>query len=617
MVQRKAPNQLGIGFQADHHHVKSEKRLANLKATSYQNLQDVSRINRGPEMKKKTMKKSRSIKNIESLRSSSTQKKTTISQPGKPPPTLNVNPETVAATTTTPQKQPLMRTAEGSPNYMKSTSSSEARKESSSQVSSSRNTQITVSDYSKNSRRRNSSSNSKASSGSSSKTTRSLTKSSSLKMVRTLTKTPSFKHVRAASKTCSRVVICADLNAQRSTCSSTLKDTKFPAYLSLSPGATEAEGTSTMKVCPYTYCSLNGHHHTPLPPLKCFLSARRRMLKTQKGMKLEALSPHRVKPVGEEIDAGQVIFVDKPVYKEEDFDGSPRSPLIKEGGMEFFVEIYAKNKEGKDESPFRGCDVAEVEHNNDKQVAVSLSDGSPHSEIDVDENVEQCGDIISIEIDASKGFPEKQKLENPDKDYLPIVAQNEAVQESFYDGSGFEENCSASGEVSDSISEVTDMDWEEGQFSIKCDDESDLDDGYLSEINNHDLHDDPVIKSESIVIDHKEILAVENLEEESASFDIQGKDSDSEMEDRHQNLEIAGFYEVSDSSSRDQQLSTEQNETDLTGVMVAFSYCGATFGTSRVPVRRIRRRMEFLKLKMKSLMPVLNLKMLRCTTTQR
>ncbi|KAK2636929.1 hypothetical protein Ddye_031721 [Dipteronia dyeriana] len=581
MVQRKAPNQLGIGFQADHHHVKSEKRLANLKATSYQNLQDVSRINRGPEMKKKTMKKSRSIKNIESLRSSSTLKKTTISQPGKPPPLLNVSPETMAATTTTttPQKQPVMRTAEGSPNYMKSTSSSAARKESS-QVSSSRNTPITVSDDRKKYRRRNSSSNSKASSGCSSKTIRSLTKSSSLMMVRTLTKTPSFKHVRAASKTCSRVVICADMNAQRSTCSSTLKDTKFPAYLSLSPGATEAEGTSAMKVCPYTYCSLNGHHHTPLPPLKCFLSARRRMLKTQKGMKLEALSPRRVKPIGEEIDARRVIFVDKPAYKEEDFDGSPRSPLIKEGGMEFFIEIYAKNKEGKGESPFRGCDEVEVEHNNDKQVAVSLSDGSPHSEIDFDDKVEQYGDIISIGIDASKGFPEKQKLEDPDKDYLSIVVQNEAVLESFYNGSDFEEDCSASSEGSDSISEVIDMEWEESQFStlepdteanysIKRDDESDLDDGYLSENNNHNLHDEPIIKSENIFIGHKEILADKDFEEESASFDIQGNDSDSEIEDRSQNLEIAGFNQVSDSSTHDQQLSTEQNETDLTGVMVA------------------------------------------------
>ncbi|KAL5827252.1 hypothetical protein ACOSQ3_019087 [Xanthoceras sorbifolium] len=582
MVQRKAPNSSKLGIiQADHHHhVKSDKRLANLKAltSSYQHHQD-GKNSRGPEMKKKVMKKSRSIKlssDIESLRSSSTLKKA-ISQPGKPPPSLNVPAAMAATTTTTPQKQqPVMRTADGSPNYMKSTSSSAARKEIS-QVSS-RNNQ-TGSD-SKNPRRRNSSSNSEASSGSSSKPARSLTKSSSLKLVRTLTKTPSFKHVRAASKKCSRVVICADMKAQRGTCSSTLKDTKFPAYLSLSPGATEAEGTSTIKVCSYTYCSLNGHHHTPLPPLKCFLSARRRMLKTQKSMKLDALSRSRVKPVDEKIDGGQVTFVDKPAaYKEASFDGSPRSPLEKEGGMDFFIEIYAKNKEGKDESPFRGCDEAEVEHNNDKQGAVSLSDGSPHSEIDFEENLEQYSDIISMGVDVTEGFAEEQKVEDPDKDYLPVVAQNEPVLESLYNGSEFEEDCSASTEGNDSISEVSDMEWEEGQFStlepdteadysIKNDDESDLSDGYLSEMNNHDLNGEPMIKSKNVVIAHGEVQADKEFEEEKASFDTQGKDSDSEVEDRHQNLNN-GFSQVSDISSHDQQLGTEQAETDFNRVMVA------------------------------------------------
>ncbi|XP_057774761.1 calmodulin binding protein PICBP-like [Salvia miltiorrhiza] len=57
-------------------------------------------------------------------------------------------------------------------------------------------------------------------------------------------------------------------DAKRATCSSTLKDSKFPAFLSLNPS-----GHSAVKVCPYTYCSLNGHHH---PPLRSFLSAARR-----------------------------------------------------------------------------------------------------------------------------------------------------------------------------------------------------------------------------------------------------------------------------------------------------------------------------------------------------
>ncbi|XVF24216.1 hypothetical protein REPUB_Repub13aG0108600 [Reevesia pubescens] len=264
MVQRKVLNKLGI--QADY--IKSEKRLGSLKSSSCQ-YQDGK--NKGIDLKKK-MKKSRSIKlsDIEGLRSSPLRK--TISQPGKPPP---INFPAVAVT---PPKKSMIKAVDGSPNYMKSTSSSEAKKESSSHQVSIPNTP-TGSD-SKNLRRR-SSTGSKISSGSGNKPARTLTRTSSLKLVmRTLTKSPSFKPARASAKKCSRVALCTDINVQRSTCSSTLKDPKFPSYLMLNPGGTESEGTSIMKVCPYTYCSLNGHHHTPLPPLKCFLKARRRSLKT-------------------------------------------------------------------------------------------------------------------------------------------------------------------------------------------------------------------------------------------------------------------------------------------------------------------------------------------------
>ncbi|KAG6433584.1 hypothetical protein SASPL_105198 [Salvia splendens] len=67
---------------------------------------------------------------------------------------------------------------------------------------------------------------------------------------------PSFK---PSSKT---------VDAKTATCSSTLKDSKFPPFLSLNK-----KGHSDIKVCPYTYCSLNGRHH---PPLSSFISAARR-----------------------------------------------------------------------------------------------------------------------------------------------------------------------------------------------------------------------------------------------------------------------------------------------------------------------------------------------------
>lgn len=99
------------------------------------------------------------------------------------------------------------------------------------------------------------------------------------------------------------------LNPSKATCSSTLKDSKFPKALVLIAGGTEAEGRSATKVCPYDYCSLNGHHREPVPPLKRFIvSARRKSLETQKkSMELE-----------EDPSSFQVGGVGKDEKKEDD-----------------------------------------------------------------------------------------------------------------------------------------------------------------------------------------------------------------------------------------------------------------------------------------------------------
>lgn len=166
-----------------------------------------------------------------------------------------------------PTPLPLCKTT---PNYMKSTTSSDARKEQLQRKSSLK-----------------------------------AANSSSLgkRAPRTLTKNPSFKP--AARKRNRVVVMCEGVDAKRATCSSTLKDCKFPAFLSLNP-----EGTSAVKVCPYTYCSLNGHHH---PPLKTFLSARRHAIKTQ-----------RRAPIVEDDDD----FNKRRITKEEESN-------------DFFLEIYS------------------------------------------------------------------------------------------------------------------------------------------------------------------------------------------------------------------------------------------------------------------------------------
>lgn len=252
MVQRKVPNKLGI----KPHHLKLDTKLPSTPQTH--------------EKLNKIMKKSRPIKRPDESRSLPPFKKK------KTQPLHNDEPRST-------------------PNYMKSTSCFEARKEQSPKTPTTK--------VSKNSKTNGS-------------------KTSSLKKV----KTTSFKPLRVSKK----VVLCEDLDANRATCSSTLKESKFPNYLQLNHGGTELQGTSAMKVCPYTYCSLNGHHHAPLPPLKCFLSARRRAMKTQKSFKLGCLSPRQKTPVLTKNDIREPVILAQVDMKTEHEE---------EKNRDFFVEI--------------------------------------------------------------------------------------------------------------------------------------------------------------------------------------------------------------------------------------------------------------------------------------
>ncbi|KAJ0258770.1 Plant calmodulin-binding protein-like protein [Hirschfeldia incana] len=232
---------------------------------SYNNLQPETRFGQehlkslGPEMmmmKKRTKPKRKVLDSP-------------VSQSGKPQ--------------LTPKKQDLV-VVKGtcmSPNYMKGTSSSEARKENKSRLNISRNQ--------------------KNQTGLKHDSRHGVNNKPSTRMVRGLTKAPSFKR-------CS----------QRATCSSTLKDSKFPDYLMLHDDEA-VSGTSVLKVCPYTYCSLNGHLHKQYPPLKSFISARRRSLKSQNSVKMEASVEMYVEEKKEyEADAGTQI-------SEAFSEGAPRS----------------------------------------------------------------------------------------------------------------------------------------------------------------------------------------------------------------------------------------------------------------------------------------------------
>ncbi|EEF32281.1 hypothetical protein RCOM_0254640 [Ricinus communis] len=114
------------------------------------------------------------------------------------------------------------------------------------------------------------------------KSIRVVTRTSVLRPPKVLTKMASLRTKRL--KKSSQLL---DSTVHKATCSSALKDSKITDHLELQPGGSETEGISATKVCPYSYCSLHGHQRSTVPPLRRFVSMRRRMLKTQKSIKLD------------------------------------------------------------------------------------------------------------------------------------------------------------------------------------------------------------------------------------------------------------------------------------------------------------------------------------------
>lgn len=96
----------------------------------------------------------------------------------------------------------------------------------------------------------------------------------------------------------------------KATRSSTIKDSHFPDHIDLPQEGSGSQGVLAVKVCPYTYCSLHGRHHGDLPPLKRFVSMRRRQLKTQKSTKKDG----RSKQIG---NARKATQINKTVHSEE------------------------------------------------------------------------------------------------------------------------------------------------------------------------------------------------------------------------------------------------------------------------------------------------------------
>ncbi|CAJ1913779.1 unnamed protein product [Sphenostylis stenocarpa] len=128
----------------------------------------------------------------------------------------------------------------------------------------------------------------RSASDSGNKTQRVITRRLSLKPVRILAKIPTFKSNNSSMERGHQISQSPDTSLLRATCSSALKDSHFPDNIDIPQEESDSQGVSAVvKVCPYSYCSLHGHRHGNLPPLKRFVSMRRRTLKSEKPTKMD------------------------------------------------------------------------------------------------------------------------------------------------------------------------------------------------------------------------------------------------------------------------------------------------------------------------------------------
>ncbi|CAN6814655.1 hypothetical protein Bca4012_002232 [Brassica carinata] len=354
------------------------QRKTTCQAIKSHNLQPETRF--GPDMMMMMMMMMKRTKPKRKL------KESPVSQPGK--------------TQSPPSKHDLVAKRTGrSPNYMKGTSSSEARME---------NKKIF---------------NQKNQTGK--KESRSNKPGS--RMVRSLTKAPSFKR-------CS----------QRATCSSTLKDSKFPEYLTVNHGGTDdgdVSGTSVLRVCPYTYCSLKGHLHKQCPPLKSFISSRRQSLKSQKSVKKEDVVEMYVeeKKECEDVDEGtcevdvdtqisEIVSVGAPRSETDSDEYSDTSEIVKFSEVDDDIQLQESDLEETlvAETVKEVQETCEVDDDSDSAEMVSSLEGdhdtklkeSDMEETLADDSVKQIQEEANREEDADQSYCFNSEADDADEETL-------------------------------------------------------------------------------------------------------------------------------------------------------------------------------------------------------
>lgn len=214
---------------------------------------------------------------------------------------------------------------------------------------------------------------------------------------------PKQKPVRA------KVVFTKNPYVSRATCSSTMKGSGL--------GATGGDGHAAAHVCPYAYCSLNGHVHASVVPLRSFLASRRRLIKMQQNMKLKGVSPFRKTNNGGGEGgggggSGRGFFVE--IYAGAGSGSTATAPTVSSNVSHFFTEEMDAMVRRMEYAMFdhRSCGDAEDKV---KDLDVSV-DGSCGSSDVISDGLAELGTTKSCgrreEIDEEKGTSVDQEAED-------------------------------------------------------------------------------------------------------------------------------------------------------------------------------------------------------------
>ncbi|XP_030457941.2 calmodulin binding protein PICBP isoform X2 [Syzygium oleosum] len=175
------------------------------------------------------------------------------------------------------------------------------------------------------------------------KSVKRFTRTPTLRPVGILTKMASLKPKRPSVWKRQQISQSSDLSILRPTCSSAIRGKKIPDQPEIPQEGHLSERNLAKKFCPYSYCSLHGHHrHGEAPTLKHLKSARKRV-NAQRSKKLAGQPPRRVNNTGNSVkgnESSKIVYQGQQAIEEK----GNVTPTVQKLKREVPVEIYTGPK---------------------------------------------------------------------------------------------------------------------------------------------------------------------------------------------------------------------------------------------------------------------------------